>query len=261
MRLFIVLLGLIGSIYASDNNVTLDNLGNLGSFLEPWFAKNSENITHLLIVFGSILGGIITLFSIIFLINGYAISKRVDENRKAIDNTYLKIQEDIKQEVAQEIVYSSKELISKVENYFYEKIEYDLEQINRLVQAKLFLYQRFVFEVNEVKKIEYENLMNSSIKLEDKLSQLISIQNRYNETNNSSIPKLFSDDIEHQVVPAAKKLSENKKLQRIIVKHLETLIQSDYYSFADKARIKEVLHKRYNWQEPKDKETDTPPKN
>jgi len=260
---------------ANKNDIQLDVLNSLGGVLEA----QSTSISITIAIFGIMLTVLMTIISVFAYGKSQSLISRIEKNKDKIDKIKEKLAEDIlyidratkanlkglreevflslkdvkddiKQEVTQQIVSTSKDIALKVEDYAYKHIEDNIVEINNKVQAKLFAYQKFIFKVNEAKKLEYEEIAsNDKLNFEEKLLKIIAIQSRYNETNNQSIPKLFAHKIEEEVVPTAIKLSEYKELHEIIIEHLEELLSNNHYSFADKARIKEVLQTRYNWEE------------
>ena len=251
----------------------LEVLNNLGGILEA----QATQISTIIAIFGIMLTIMMTIISFVAYSRSQNMIARIEKNKDKIDKIKEKLAEDvlyidketksnlkilrkevlyslndvksdIKQEVTQQIVYNSKEVALKVEDYAYRHIEENILAINNKVQAKLFAYQAFIFKVNEAKKFEYEAVISDdSLDFTEKLLKVIAIQSRYNETNNQSIPKLFSNNIEEDVVPTAIKLSEYQELHEIIMEHLEAVLLDVHYSFADKARVKEVLYNRYGW--------------
>jgi hypothetical protein len=266
----------LSSIFIQAKELTgLDIMNSLGGILE----NQSTHISTTIAIFGLMLTIMMTIISLFAYSKSQDILVRIEKNKEKIDKIKEKLAEDIlyidketksnlkilreelvhslndvkddiKQEVTQQIVYNSKEVALKVEDYAYKHIEDNIVDINNKVQVKLFSYQKFIFKVNEAKKIDYEEVVSDeSFSFTEKLSKVIAIQSRYNETNNQSVPKLFSHHIEEEVVPTAIKLSEYQELHEIIIEHLEKLLLDSHYSFADKARVKEVLHIRYHWVE------------
>jgi len=273
-----------GSVFLNAHeSKELDVINSLGGILE----NQSTHISTTIAIFGLMLTIIMTIISFVAYSKSQNIITRIEKNKDKIDKIKEKLAEDvlyidketkenlktlreevihslndvkddIKQEVTQQIVYNSKEVALKVEDYAYKHIEDNIIAINNKVQAKLFAYQKFIFKVNEAKKFEYEEVISDeNLNFTEKLSKVIAIQSRYNETNNQSIPKLFSHNIEEEVVPTAIKLSEYEELHSIIIEHLETLLFDSHYSFADKARVKEVLHIRYHWVEKQEVDENT----
>jgi len=271
----ILSISLLSVFLNANNSKELEIMSSLGGILEA----QASNISTMIAVFGLTLSILMTIISFVAYNRSQNIISRIEKNKDKIDKIKEKLAEDIlyidketksnlkslraevihslndvkddiKQEVTQQIVYTSKEVALKVEDYAYKHIEDNIVSINNKVQAKLFAYQKFIFKVNEAKKIEYEEvLFDDNFDFKEKLSKVIAIQSRYNEINNQSIPKLFSDNIEEAVVPSAVKLSEYQDLHSIIIEHLELLLVDNHYSFADKARVKEVLHTCYHWVE------------
>jgi len=287
MRYILTVLPLTMLLSADEvkNQCQLDVLNSLGGILE----NQATHISTMIAIFGLVMTILMTIISVVAYSKSQNIIVRIEKNKDKIDKIKEKLAEDIlyidketksdlktlrkevlyslndvkddiKQEVTQQIVYNSKEVALKVEDYAYKHIEDNIIAINNKVQAKLFAYQKFIFKVNEAKKIEYEEIISDkSLDFAKKLSKVIAIQSRYNETNNQSVPKLFSHEIEKEVVPTAIKLSEYEELHAIIIEHLETLLLDNYYSFADQARVKEVLHTRYDWKEEQKVEQDNIP--
>ena len=257
MRYILLLLAIQNIIFA-QNNQTIEpkvkyiltgakyvNLGDIGSFLEPIFNEQSTHITILIILFTTFLTIIFTLATILAYFKGKSLIDSIEKNKDKIDSIKNSLESEIKEEVSKQIVYQTKELITKIENYAYRQIKTKLDEITCKEQSKLFKYQKLLFQMNEAKKLEYENVLNSS-EDNEKLEKIIFIQNKYNEINNQTLPKLFSSDIK-EITTAAIKLSEYKILKRVIAKFLKELLQEDKdkYTYAQKAQIESVLYKYY----------------
>ena len=279
---WIIAVPLLSIFLNAHESKELDVISSLGGILEA----QSTHISTTIAIFGLMLTIMMTIISFVAYSKSQNIIARIEKNKDKIDKIKEKLAEDIlyidketksnlktlreevlyslsdvkndiKQEVTQQIVYNSKEVALKVENYAYKHIEDNIVAINNKVQAKLFAYQKFIFKVNEAKKFEYEEVISDdSLNFTEKLSKVVAIQSRYNETNNQSIPKLFSHKVEEEIVPTAIKLSEYHELHEIIIEHLEEILLNSHYSFADKARVKEVLYNRYAWIEQQDIEED-----
>ena len=190
----------------------------------------------------------IGLISFYAFFNLNQIEKKIEKNRNIIQNLEDKLEKDIEREVKAQIIYSASDVLQDVEDDAYKKIDHEVKQIRSRAQNKLFDYQEFIFQVNQAKKYEYEEVINDpKILIEDKLKKITIIQGRYNEINNNDIPKLFSDNIKDILIPAAKKLSGESELSGIIIDHLVHSIKENGYSDADSLRIKNMLKKDYNY--------------
>ena len=165
---------------------------------------------------------------------------------KSIEKIKYDLEKDIKEEVSKQMVYQTKELISKIEDYAYTEIKTKLDEIIAKEQSKLFNYQKLLFKINEAKKIEYEKVLNSNNNSK-KLEDIIFIQNKYNEINNQTLPKLFSSEIK-DITTAAIKLSEYKIIRRVIANFLRDILieNSDKFTYAQKAQIEEILKNYYD---------------
>jgi len=175
-----------------------------------------------------------------------AIKFHMDENLKEFRK---EIKDEIKEEITQQIVYTSDEAVQKVQEHAYKKVEHTVDVLTGDIQKRRFHYQSLIFKVNQAKKYEYEEVMKEDMNLDEKISQLLVIQSKYNEINNSDIPKLFSKDVEEKVVPTARKLSEYKELRHIVVKLLLKALENDKLNYVETTQIKDILKECYGWEE------------
>ncbi len=225
-----------------------NHLGDLGGFLEPILAANTQNITHLIMMFAAFITFIVALLSLLAFFNIKSLEKQINTNKGIIKDLENKLEKSIKQEVKSQIIYSASNVLQKVEDDAYEKIDHAVNHIKGRVKSKLFDYQKFIFKVNQAKKYEYEEVLNDAkISIDNKLQQITIIQGRYNEINNNDIPKLFSDNVKDELIPVAIKLSKERAFHDIIIDHLKRSIKKNGYSYADISRIKEVVKKYYNY--------------
>jgi hypothetical protein len=131
-----------------------------------------------------------------------------------------------------------------------------IEEIKKNTQKRLFNYQELIYKVNQLKKINYDLVLSQSLSLEEKLPLMVNIQNRYNETNNITIPNLLSDDVDKVLLPALKKLSDDKELFNILIKYFKNILEQNDYSYSEKSKIKDVLIAFYNYDYDQDKKTE-----
>ena len=226
-----------------DSNMTI---GDLGSFFEG----TSGHISNLIMFFSLFISGVLALFTYFTYTENKSITEKIESNKEYIDNIYEKLKEDIKHEIDKQVIFNAKDVMSKIKDDAYRKIDNSINQISSDAQEKLFDYQQLVFKVNQAKKYAYEEVINSkTLELDEKLAKSVIIQGQYNETNNHDIPNLFSTDIENRVIPTAKKLSEFHELRDIIVEYLEKFLDKEEYSYANKSQIKDMLREYYNWKD------------
>ena len=246
----------------SDNNSSVEVISKLGEFIGSVLETYTSQIELLLIVFSLIVSLILAFVSIIGYSKSKSITSKVEENRNKIDEfqkeTYIQfekhkeeLKEEIKEEVLQQIVYVSDEVSQKVEEHAYRKINKNINKLTDEILERRFAYQKLIYKVNQVKKLEYERVLKSAKTIDEKLEEITIIQAKYNEINNQNIPKLFSKNIKDVAIPVAEKLSESKEVAHIIKKELEKLLEDEDYSFVDREDIREVLKDYYAWKEEK----------
>jgi len=259
-KLILILIALNTVLYCSDNITITDivdkimtltsaphadtnmTVGDLASFTEG----TSGHISNLIIFFSIFISGILAVFTYFTYRENRSIMEKIENNKKYINTIYEKLKEDIKGEIDKQVIFNAQNVMSKVEDDAYRKIDNNIEHISNQSQEKLFDYQQLVFKINQAKKYAYEEVMNNKkLTLDEKLIKSVIIQGQYNETNNHDIPNLFSTDVENCIIPTAKKLSEFEELKAIIKEYLEKLLDKDSYSYANKSRIRDVLQKYY----------------
>jgi hypothetical protein len=221
-----------------EKYLTTEDLGNLGSFLEPIINQSATNITQVITVFGIFL----SLYGIFFFVKVYS----------DINNIKKSISENIKHEVTNQIAYSVYEISDKVENHAYKKIDHSIQQIKDRVQQKLFEYQEFIYKVNQTKKLKYEKIIHDkTISVENMLKEMTAIQGHYNEICNHYAPKLFSDNIEDDLLPTAKNLADEKDLHHVLIKYLLKVYKDEdkLLQYHEKSKIKTILIEEYKLKE------------
>lgn len=258
-----------------------------GDAFEPLFNTHSNNITDILIVFSALFGGYVTFIAITAVIKMNKIEATIDSNRETIQDIKTDVtekintieintrdniddvekwlieqtsqisknsKEDIKDLknriediIMQEISASSKQLLRGIEDHFYRKIELEIEEIKKNTQKRLFNYQELIYKVNQLKKINYDLVLIQSISIDEKLQHMVNIQNRYNETNNITIPNLLSNDVDKVLLPALKKLSEDEELTPIIITYFKNILELNDYSYSEKSKIKDILRLVYRY--------------
>ena len=176
------------------------------------------------------------------------------EFKETIKYVQLAKKDEIREEVKQQIVYGLDEALQKAQEHAYRKVEHTVKKLTEEVQRRRFFYQKEIYQINQAKKYEYEEVMREVIELDEKIDKTIRIQAKYNEINNYDIPKLFSKNIEEDVIPIAKKLSDYKNIKHTIQKFLVKSLESDNLNFVQKTQIKDVLKEKYGWEEEKSAE-------
>jgi len=243
---------------SSKSTVTQIELGvvsKLNEFMGASLAGFTNQITNLLMIFGAM----VTLLSLLGYLKLKGLSDNIENNRELIEkykedidtkfSDYKKeMKQEIIEEVKQQIVYGLDDAILKVQEHAYRKVEYTVSSLTDEIQKRRFHYQSLIFKVNQAKKYEYEEAMKQDISLDEKISKLLVIQSKYNEINNSDIPKLFSKDIEEKVVPTARKLSEYKELRHIVIKLLLKALENDKLNYVEITQIKDILKDCYGWE-------------
>jgi len=271
----------------TNSNRSFEAFKALGDIFEPLFNTHANNITVLLVVFSTLFGGYVTFIAITTVIKMNKIEATIDSNRDSIqgiktdviekmntidiqtrvniDNLekwlitqtnqiYQNSKEDIKDvknsiedRITYEIISSSKQILKGIEDHSYRKIELKIEEIKRNTQKRLFNYQELIYKINQLKKIEYDEVLTQPIEINEKLQQMVSIQNLYNETNNITIPNLLSEEVHAELIPALKKLSDNLQLQPIIISYFKSLLNANEYSYSEKIEIKDTLKTFYKY--------------
>jgi hypothetical protein len=269
-----VLLLLTNIMLYGENNVTvlsdatitevqLTVISKLSEFFGQTIDGYTGQVENLLMIFGAM----VTLFMAVMSIFGYlkirGISDEIEKNREliadyttSIDKKFseyrIEMKQEIVEEVKQQIVYGLDDAILKVQEHAYKKVEYTVSTLTNEIQKRRFYYQSLIFKVNQVKKYEYEEVMKEDIDLDERISKILLIQSKYNEINNSDIPKLFSKHIEEKVVPTARKLSEYKELRHIVIKLLLKALENDKLNYVEITQIKDILKECYDWEEKED---------
>ena len=245
-------------VQSVSKTLTINDLGNMGEFfsniIHGAFEPMNYIITIGLSIFGLVIGGLYFYFE-----------KRMDENiremnslkkefKETIKEVQLAKKEEIREEVKQQIVYGLDKALDKAQEHAYLKVEYAVDKLTEEVQRRRFYYQGLIYQINQIKKYEYENVMKEEVDLIEKIERVIQIQAKYNEINNHDISKLFSKNIERDVVPTAKKLSDYKNIKHTIQKFLVKSLENDNLNFVQKTQIKDVLKEKYAWEEEKSAE-------
>jgi hypothetical protein len=270
IKIPILLLLFINMMLSAENNVTvpfdtslteiqLKVVSQLSELFGQTMTGYTGQIENLLMIFGAM----VTLLSLLGYLKLKSLSDNIERNRELIEkykedinknfSDYRKeMKQEIIEEVKQQIVYSLDDAVLKVQEHAYKKVEYTVDNLTDEIQKRRFHYQSLIFKVNQVKKYEYEEIMKQDIELEDKISKILIIQSKYNEINNSDIPKLFSKHIEEKVVPTARKLSEYKELRHIVIKLLLKALENDKLNYVEITQIKDILKECYDWEEKED---------
>jgi hypothetical protein len=276
IKIPILLLLFINMMLSAESNVTevlpiksevteveLTVISKLSEFFGAAITGYNGHIEHLLMIFGFMVTFFIAMISLFGYFKIRGISVEIEKNREliadytaGIDKKFSDYRKEMKQEiieeVKQQIVYGLDDAVLKVQEHAYKKVEYTVSSLTDEIQKRRFHYQSLIFKVNQVKKYEYEEIMKQDIELEDKISKILIIQSKYNEINNSDIPKLFSKHIEEKVVPTARKLSEYKELRHIVIKLLLKALENDKLNYVEITQIKDILKECYDWEEKED---------
>jgi len=265
----------------------------LGNIFEPLFNTQSNNITAIVTIFSILFGGYITFIAIMSAIKMHKIEEHIHTNTGQInalktdvnetinkinigtkddidklekwlftqisdmhkhrEQAIEKLEKEIQNKVEVEIVYSASKILKKVQKHSYEKLDYKMEEIKNNVEKRLFNYQKLIFSINILKKLEYDEVLKQDVTTEIKLREMVNVQHKYNETNNITIPSLLSNDIERDVVPALKKLSEEEDIfKKIIVDFFKNALTLDLYTPSDAYNIKYILQSFYDYDYDKD---------
>jgi len=236
-----------------SQTLTMNDLGNMGEFfsniIHGAFEPMNYIITIGLSIFGLVIGGLYFYFE-----------KRMDENiremnslkkefKETIKEVQLAKKKEIREEVMQQIVYGLDDALLNVQEHAYRKVEHTVKKLIEEVQRRRFFYQKEIYQINQAKKYEYEEVMKEEVTLDEKIDKTIRIQAKYNEINNYDIPRLFSKNIEQDVIPTAVKLSSYKNIKHTIQKLLVKVLERDNLNFVQKTQIKDVLKEKYGWEE------------
>lgn len=239
------------SIYADENitkeNVpalTLNNLGELGSILEPHVQALAIQIES----FGTNLTILMSVFIALISIVGYlGFLRPYLNNNVRIEKAISQIDQKIEKEVKNQIIYTTDGELDKAKKYARKKIDYEIKEVKKEAYEKLFAYQELVYEVNQTIQTESDEILaQEDSSYEDKLKKIISLQYIYNEITNHDLPKLFSDDI-HVIVSVSKQLSEHINIKSLIAMYLSGLLKLDKWSLEEKEEIKKVLKDYYKY--------------
>jgi len=160
----------------------------------------------------------------------------------------------IVEEVKQQIVYGLDDALLNVQEHAYRKVEHTVNRLTEEIQRRRFFYQNLIYQINQEKKYEYEEIMKEEIELDERIDKIIKVQYKYNEINNHDIPKLFSKYIEKDVIPTAVKLSAYKNIKHTVQKLLLKALKNDNLNFVQKTQIKDILKEKYAWEEEKSAE-------
>lgn len=244
----------------STTQVELEVVSKLSEFFGSAISENTGQIEHLLMIFAAMVTIFITIVSLFGYLNMKDISNKIEKNRQLIfdytsdiDDKFSDYRKEIKQEIVEEvkqqIIYGLDEAILKVQEHAYKKVEHTVDSLTDEIQKRRFHYQNLIFKVNQSKKYEYEETMKQDIDLDTKIDKILMIQSKYNEINNSDIPKLFSKDINEKVIPTARKLSEYQDLKHIVRKLLVKALENDKLNYVETTQIKDILKECYDWKD------------
>ena len=265
----------------SNNYQALEALGNI---FEPIFNTHSNAVTDQLLLFGTLFGAFITLVSIFSALRMNRLDSVVSDNKTeinklkteviervnsihletkqdidilekwlfdAIKDIHLhrekaidKLEHEIQHKIQNEIIYFASKHSKNVEQNAYQQLSYTMNEMRVNVEKRLFNYQKLIYNINILKKREYDRVLEEGIDADEKLKNMVKIQTKYNETNNITIPNLLSDNIE-VVTSALKKLSEEEELQPIIIEFFKDALNSNAYDKADAYNIKYILQSFY----------------
>jgi len=259
----------------------------LGNIFEPLFNTHANNITTIITVFSILFGGYITFIAVVTALKMQTIQASIHQNKEEIytlktninenvhkisidtkeeidklekwiftqmaeinhqrEKTINKLENEIQNKVKGEIVSSASKLLKEVQNNAYEQLSYKMDTMRDNVEKRLFNYQTLIAKINILKKREYDKVLHSKIKTEDKLQSMVNIQHKYNETNNITIPKLLSNNVERDVIPSLRKLSKDTELREIIIDFFKNALDLKIFDTADTFNIKFNLQKYYEY--------------
>lgn len=286
---------ILANTLESNSSNNYDALQALGDIFEPLFNTHSNNITIIVAIFSLLFGGYITFIAIMSAIKMHKIEEHIHSNTGEIsalkinvnetinkinidtkdnidklekwlftqisdmhkhrEHAIEKLENEIQNKVEGEIIYSASKILKKVQAHSYEKLDYKMVEMKNSVEKRLFNYQKLIFSINVLKKLEYDDVLKQNIPPDQKLKEMVNVQHKYNETNNITIPNLLSNEIEKDVVPALKKLSdEEKALKMIIVDYFKNSLNLNLYSPSDAYNIKYVLQSFYDYTHIEEKE-------
>jgi len=236
-------------VFSANSTVEVEYkaINAIGGILEGFTGE----ISALLMFFMAM----VTIGSVLGYFKMNTLSNNIQRNRELIGEKFedyereMKI--EIKEEVMQQVVYGLDKALDKAQEHTYRKVEHTVDKLTEEIQRRRFFYQGLIYQINQAKKYEYEEVMREEVELDERIDKIIKIQAKYNEINNHDIPKLFSKNIEQDVVPIAKKLSEYKNIKHTIQKLLVKVLERDNLNFVQKTQIKDVLKEKYGWEEEK----------
>jgi len=234
-------------VFSANSTVEVEYkaINAIGGILEGFTGE----ISALLMFFMAM----VTIGSVLGYFKMNTLSNNIQRNRELIGEKFedyereMKI--EIKEEVMQQVVYGLDKALDKAQEHTYRKVEHTVDKLTEEIQRRRFFYQGLIYQINQAKKYEYEEVMREEVELDERIDKIIKIQAKYNEINNHDIPKLFSKNIEQDVVPIAKKLSEYKNIKHTIQKLLVKVLERDNLNFVQKTQIKDVLKEKYGWEE------------
>jgi len=234
-------------VFSANSTVEVEYkaINAIGGILEGFTGEISDLLMFFMamVTIGSVLG--------YFKMN--TLSNNIQRNRELIgekfENYEREMKIEIKEEVMQQVVYGLDKALDKAQEHTYRKVEHTVDKLTEEIQRRRFFYQGLIYQINQAKKYEYEEVMREEVELDERIDKIIKIQAKYNEINNHDIPKLFSKNIEQDVVPIAKKLSEYKNIKHTIQKLLVKVLERDNLNFVQKTQIKDVLKEKYGWEE------------
>jgi len=261
-------------------------LQELGNVFEPIFNTHASSISDMLFLFGSLLGVLITLVSIFSVVRMNRVDSVVSENKteinklkteviervndihietkRDVDNlekwlfqeikdinrhrekAIEKLEMEIQYKIQNEIIYYASEHSKNVEKNAYQQLSYTMNTMRVNVENRLFNYQKLIYNINILKKREYDRVLEEHVDSDEKLKNMVKIQTKYNETNNITIPELLSDNID-SVISALKKLSEEEELKPIIINFFKDALNSNVYDKVDAYNIKYTLQSFYGY--------------
>ena len=249
---FMGLLLLSTFVFSENSTVEVEYkvISAVGSILEGFTGE----ISSLLMFFMAM----VTIGSVLGYLKINMLTEDIQRNRELIGEKFENYKRDMKieieEEVSQQIVYGLDNALLKVQEHAYRKVEYTVDKLTEEIQRRRFFYQGLIYQINQAKKYEYEEVMREEVELTEKIEKIIKVQAKYNEINNHDIPKLFSKNIEQDVVPMAKKLSDYKNIKHTIQKLLVKVLERDNLNSVQKTQIKDVLKEKYGWKEEKSAE-------
>ncbi len=211
----------------------LEDIGAIGSVMEPAAEILSEQINS----FGIMLTIIVTLLSIFAYAGVF----------KPLKDKMDKIDDSIKNQVKNQIIYGIDNELEKATNYAQKRIDDEIKKIKMSAQDRIFEYQNLVYLVNQKIKDDSDKILEKEDMSDiEKLKEAINVQFKYNEIINNFLTKLVSDDFT-TVKQTIKALSEYDSIKSIIKIYLNDLCQNGKHTHQEKEEIKKLLKKYYDY--------------